>query len=124
MNYWIFQYTTKVYKNAIEDFKNEVIKTWEVNKHKRNIKKGDMAIIYIGGGKGKGVYGVAKLTSEIYYNPEKQKNYIDINIIENWSENPISFYRAKEKIPDLLIGISGTNFRSDNIQYNKLKKLL
>ena len=46
-NYWIFQYTTNIYKNVIEDFKNENIDKWEVTKHKNNIKIGDIAIIYI-----------------------------------------------------------------------------
>lgn len=124
MNYWIFQYTTNIYKNVIEDFKNETINMWEVTKHKKKIKKGDRAVIYIGGDKGKAVYGLAELTSEIYHIPEKERDYIDIKIIENWSETPVPYHLAKKEIPDLLIGISGTNFRADEGQYKKLKELL
>jgi len=124
MNYWIFQYTTNVYKNVIEDFKNETIKIWEVNKHKAKIKKGDIAVIYAGGDKGKIVCGVAELASEIYHIPEKRKDYIDIKIIEHWVDSNITLHKAKKEIPDLLIGISGTNFRCSEEQYNKLKELL
>jgi len=124
MNYWIFQYTTNIYKDVIKDFKNETINMWEVTKHKKKIKKGDRAIIYIGGSKGKSVYGLAELTSEIYHIPEKERDYIDIKIIENWSESPVPYHLAKKEIPDLLIGISGTNFKASEEQFYKLKGLL
>jgi len=124
MNYWIFQYTTNIYKNVIQDFKNETIYLWEVTKHKNNIKKGDKAIIYIGGSKAKAIYGLAELTSSIYHLPEKGKDYINIKIIENWSESPIPYKLLKKEMPDLLVGISGTNFRSSKEQYKKLKKFL
>lgn len=123
-NYWVFQYTTNIYKTVIEDFKNEKIKMWEVTKHKKNIKKGDIAIIYIGGSKAKAVYGIVKLISDIYYIEEKQRNFIDISIVENWSDNPIPFHKIKKLAPDILIGISGTNFKSSEQQLNKLKELL
>jgi len=124
MNYWIFQYTTTVYKKAVEDFKNNKIKQWEVNKHKDKIKKGDIAIIYIGGTGAMAVYGTVKITSDLFWIDSKQKHYIDIEKIEDWSLNPISRISAKEKIPDLLISICGTNFKSNESQYRKLKELL
>ena len=123
-NYWIFQYTTDIYKNVIEDFKNEVIDKWEVTKHKKNIKIGDHAIIYIGGNKGKYILGTVEIVSELFFIKEKNRDYIKIKIIENWSNNPIPFSLAKKEIPNLLIGISGTNFKANEEQYLKLKELV
>ncbi|WP_291256134.1 EVE domain-containing protein [Fusobacterium sp.] len=124
INYWIFQYTTNIYKNVIEDFKNETIDKWEVTKHKKNIKIGDKAIIYIGGNKGKIILGVVEVVSNLFFIEEKNRDYVKIKIIENWCNNPISFSIAKKEIPDILIGISGTNFRANEEQYIKLKELV
>ena len=123
-NYWIFQYTTNIYKNVIEDFKNENIDKWEVTKHKNNIKIGDIAIIYIGGNKGKYIIGIVEVLSEIFYLKEKDRDYVKIKIIENWSTTPISYTKAKKEIPNILIGISGTNFRATEEQYIKVKELV
>lgn len=123
-NYWIFQYTTNIYKNVIEDFKNGYIDKWEVTKHKKNIKIGDIAIIYIGGNKGKYIIGVAEIISKIFYLEEKERDYVNIKIIENWSKTPISYIRAKKEVPGILIGISGTNFRASKEQYIKIKELI
>lgn len=123
-NYWIFQYTTTIYKNVVDDFKNEKIKMWEVTKHKKKIKKGDIAIIYIGGEKAKAIYGIVELTSDIYHIDEKKRDFININILENWSETPIPFHKIKKLVPDILIGISGTNFKASEQQLKKLKELL
>lgn len=123
-NYWIFQYTTNIYKNVVDDFKNEKIKIWEVTKHKKKIKKGDIAIIYIGGEKAKAIYGVVELTSDIYHICQKNRDFIDINILENWSDRPISFHKIKKLAPDIIVGISGTNFKSSEQQLKKLKELL
>jgi hypothetical protein len=124
MNYWIFQYTTTVYKNAVEDFKNNKITQWEVNKHKEKIKKGDIVIIYIGGVGAKAIYGTAKIISDLIWNDSKQKYYVNIEKHEDWSLKPVSRLLAKEEIPDLLIGICGTNFKANEEQYLKLKELL
>lgn len=124
MNYWIFQYTTDIYKNVISDFSNEIIDKWEVTKHKKNIKIGDKAIIYIGGNKGKFIIGVVEITSNLFFIEEKQREYVKVKIVENWNKNPISYQIAKKNIPDLLIGISGTNFRANEEQYLNLKKLI
>lgn len=124
MNYWIFQYTTTVYKTVVEDFKNNKITQWEVNKHKEKIKKGDIAIIYIGGIGAMAIYGTAKITSNLIWIDSKQKHYINIEKHEDWSYRPISRFLAKDKIPDLLISICGTNFKANKEQYFKLKELL
>lgn len=124
INYWIFQYTTTVYKTAVEDFKNNKIIQWEVNTHKSNIKKGDKAIIYIGGQGAMAIYGTADIISDLFWIESKKKYYIDIKKNEDWSDNPIPRIYAKQKIPDLLIGICGTNFKASLEQYNQLKELL
>ena len=107
----------------IEDFKSRKIIQWEVNKHKDKIKIGDLAIIYIGGKNAKAIYGVAKITSDLYLIQEKNKHYVRIKIVEDWSDSPISLYKAKEMIPNLSIGICGTNFKASEEQYKKLKEL-
>lgn len=122
--FWVFQYTTDIYKNVIEDFRSGIIDKWEVTKHKKNIKMGDIAIIYVGGNKGKYILGIAEITSEIFFIEEKKRNYVKIKIVENWSDTPISFSLVKKEIPDILIGISGTNFRANEKQYKKLRELV
>ncbi|MBM6876365.1 EVE domain-containing protein, partial [Fusobacterium mortiferum] len=118
------QYTTDIYKNVIEDFRNGIIDKWEVTKHKKNIKMGDIAIIYVGGNKGKYILGIAEITSEIFFIEEKKRDYVKIKIVENWSDTPIPFSLVKKEIPDILIGISGTNFRANEKQYKKLRELV
>lgn len=122
--FWVFQYTTDIYKNVIEDFRNGIIDKWEVTKHKKNIKMGDIAIIYVGGNKGKYILGIAEITSEIFFIEEKKRDYVKIKIVENWSDTPIPFSLVKKEIPDILIGISGTNFRANEKQYKKLRELV
>lgn len=122
--FWVFQYTTDIYKNVIEDFRNGIIDKWEVTKHKKNIKMGDIAIIYVGGNKGKYILGIAEITSEIFFIEEKKRDYVKIKIVENWSYTPIPFSLVKKEIPDILIGISGTNFRANEKQYKKLRELV
>lgn len=122
--FWVFQYTTDIYKNVIEDFRNGIIDKWEVTKHKKNIKMGDIAIIYVGGNRGKYILGIAEIISEIFFIEEKERDYVKIKIVENWSDTPIPFSLAKKEIPDILIGISGTNFRASEKQYTKLKELV
>ena len=120
INYWVFQYTTTVYKTVIEDFKSRKIIQWEVNKHKDKIKIGDLAIIYIGGKNAKAIYGIARITSDLYLIQEKNKHYVKIEIVEDWSDSPISLSTAKKEIPTLKIGICGTNFSSNEDEYHKL----
>ena len=122
--FWVFQYTTDIYKNVIEDFRNGIIDKWEVTKHKKNIKMGDIAIIYVGGNKGKYILGIAEITSEIFFIEEKKRDYVKIKIVENWSDTHIPFSLVKKEIPDILIGISGTNFRANEKQYKKLRELV
>lgn len=122
--FWVFQYTTDIYKNVIEDFRNGIIDKWEVTKHKKNIKMGDIAIIYVGGNRGKYILGIAEIISEIFFIEEKERDYVKIKIVENWSDTPIPFSLAKKEVPDILIGISGTNFRASEKQYTKLKELV
>ena len=122
--FWVFQYTTDIYKNVIEDFRNGIIDKWEVTKHKKNIKMGDIAIIYVGGNKGKYILGIAEITSEIFFIEEKKRDYVKIKIFENRSDTPIPFSLVKKEIPDILIGISGTNFRANEKQYKKLRELV
>ena len=123
MNYWVFQYTTTIYKEVITDFSEEKLEKWQVIKHIKKIKKGDKAIIYIGGKNAKAVYGVVKLESEVYFDENKERHYVDIKIVENWSLNPLKYAFLRRNIPSLSIGISGTNFKANETEYKKLLEL-
>ena len=120
MNYWIFQYTTTIYKNVIKDLDSGKLKRWEVTKHRKNIKVGDKVILYIGGEGAKFIYGTAKISSEIFQ-IEDGRYFIALEEIERLPEK-VSLHRAKKDIPTLKIGISGTNFSCSEEEYTKIKE--
>lgn len=120
-NCWIFQYTTRIYKNVLLDFKNNKINVWEVTKHINNIKNGDIAIIYIGGHGAKAIYGLMNIISDVFFDEKKMKYYVRVSTMENWSNIPILYSQAKLLIPEMFLGIMGTNFRSNHNQLSILK---
>lgn len=122
MNYWIFQYTTTIYKDVIKDLDLGKLRRWEVTKHKKNIKIGDRVILYIGGEGAKFIYGTAKISTEIFQ-IEDGRYFIGLEEIERLLEE-IGLQRAKKEIPTLKIGISGTNFSCSEEEYEKVISLI
>lgn len=96
-NYWVFQYTTNVYSDVFQDLDSGKLVKWEVNKHLKKIKKGDEALLYIGGRKGQKVYGIAKIISELYYIEEKGKYYCDIEVMKNLMERELTYKKSEKK---------------------------
>lgn len=89
---WIFQSNPKRY----DVFSEEIIKPkvmegdWNVNQHKNEIKKGDIALLWISGNKTKrGIYAILDIISDPYSNPKNQKLWVDYQ------------YRSKFKKPFL-----------------------
>lgn len=66
LNYWIFQYTTTIYKNVIRNLDSGKLRRWKVTKHRKNIKVGDRVILYIGGTDAKFIYGTARISTELF----------------------------------------------------------
>lgn len=80
-NVWIFQADPKRYDilNALSD--PEILQkyTWQVNQHKKRIKKGDIALVWMSG-KEAGIYGVAEIVSNpeiMGETPAEEKYWID-----------------------------------------------
>lgn len=119
--YWIFQYTTEVYKTVIEDLDNNMVSKWEVTKHRKNIKKNHLAILYIGGGNAKFLYGIAEITSDPAPIGDG-RIFSNIRVLKKF-EKRITLKDAKLRIPKLKIGISGTNFSCSPEEYNEIISL-
>ncbi|MGL4403478.1 MAG: EVE domain-containing protein [Fusobacteriaceae bacterium] len=122
INYWIFQYTTNVYKNVIKDLETGKITRWEVTKHRTNIKIRDIILLYIGGAGAKYIYGLAEVASEPDF-IEDGRVFSNIKIFKRF-EKKLGFREIKKEIPKLKIGISGTNFSCSKEEYIKIKTLL
>jgi hypothetical protein len=61
--YWIFQ-GRQDYYDVIGALRDEELKTWSVNQHKKEIKTGDRVIIWVTG-RDSGCYGLATVISEV-----------------------------------------------------------
>lgn len=110
MKVWIFQCNPDRYDLLSSLKANIQERVWMVNQHKDEIKKGDIALLWIAGKKA-GIYAVAKIISnpdfmfasledDKYWikkdDPDKGKKLfrVKINIIKNLSSKPV----LKEKI--------------------------
>lgn len=122
VNYWIFQYTTNIYRNVIKDLDTGKVTRWEVTKHKTNIRIGDIVVLYIGGTSAKYIYGLAEVTSEPNF-IEDGRVFSNIKVFKKF-EKILGFREIKKEIPKLKIGISGTNFSCNEDEYLKIKTLL
>lgn len=63
LRYWIFQGNPKYY-DAVGALRDGALKTWQVSKHKKEVKTGDRVIIWIAG-ENSGCYGLATVMSEV-----------------------------------------------------------
>jgi len=63
LHYWLFQGNQKYY-DVISALRDEALKTWSVNQHKKEIKPGDRVIIWVTG-ENSGCYGLATVVSEV-----------------------------------------------------------
>lgn len=63
LRYWIFQGNPKSY-DVIGALRDEALKTWTVNQHKKKIKTGDRVVIWVTG-ENNGCYGLATVMSEV-----------------------------------------------------------
>ena len=139
-NIWIFQANPERYDilNALDDPALET-QYWQVNQYKKQIKKGDIALIWMSG-KEAGIYAVAEITSnpdllidiaeeEKYWVNEKDKGQerlkVTIRIIMKMVNNPV--YRVNLKgvqgLQDLKILkiAQGTNFPVTKEEWDIIK---
>lgn len=140
---WIFQTRPDKYDilNALYD-PELVQQRWQVNQHKKEIKKGDIALIWMSG-RDAGVYAVAETVSEqsprsdlpaeekywISETDKKQiKNRVDISIKINLVNMPI----LKNELKNIkeLEGLSilnyfqGTNFPVSKAEWQIIRKII
>ncbi len=131
-NYWIFQANPKIF-NLEQSLSqnNDGHKTWNINQHKNDIKKGDKVILWQTGKKN-GVYALATVKSNVYETTEKDENgaerkldIVELEIDYNLAENPI----LKEELYDIKVfddfyaGQQGTNLKATKEQFEYLEKL-
>jgi len=142
-NIWIFQGNPEKFDvvNALSD-QNNPIDSWRVKQHKDEIKKGDIALIWVSG-KEAGIYAIAEVTSDPQFMAipfesekywldqdlkEKSKLRANLKILKNLVNNPI----LKEQLKKIheLTGLSifrfaqGTAFPVTNSEWEIIKKLI
>lgn len=137
---WIFQANPSRYDilNALSD-PNYVEEVWMVNQHRREIRRGDIALIWISGPDA-GIYAVANIISDPEYislSPEEEKYWINeedkgrnrlrvrISIIKKLINNPV--FRSELKGIKELSNLSilrfsqGTNFPVTDEEWSIIK---
>lgn len=141
---WIFQANPQKYDimNALAD--NEIGKYihWSVNRHKKEISKGHLGIIWLSG-KEAGIYAITEILTDpaLMLEPESEKKYwiddsnekgaktrVKMKIIRNLLNSPVT----KEKILNIqgLQGMSilkvprGTNFRVTSDEWDLIRGLI
>ena len=137
-NYWIFQGNPQIF-DIVSALNDNNLKTWMVNAHRKSIKEGDKIILWLTG-KNSGCYALGKVTSEVYYGVDdetelkyylkneenEESDRVNIKITHNLSKNPIlkSQIENIDELKNLKGGYQGTNFTSNEAEYNALLKLI
>lgn len=119
-NYWIFQANPDVFDvfAQLKDNKD----AWHVNSHKKSIKPGDKALLYITGSNA-GFYGTAEINSDVY--DLDGQNFCNIKLEYLFLDEPI----LKDEIINNPIlreskaGSQGSNFSSSKEEYDELIKM-
>jgi len=141
---WIFQANPKEYDilNALSDEKLENKMHWYVGQHKKRIKQGHIALIWMSG-KESGIYAVAQIMSDPIETEEDEaeKPYwlstekdttstlrVKLKIVKTLINNPV--FRQELKAQESLTGLSilrfsqGTNFPVTNEEWGVLSGLI
>lgn len=143
VNIWMFQANPSRYDvlNALSDPGIQK-HHWQVNQHKRKIKKGDIALIWMSG-KEAGIYAVAEIASDpsIMGEPTAEEKYwmssddkgvkrLRVNLINKavLINNPIYRHKLKEieqlKNLSILKVAQGTNFPVTLDEWSVIKELI
>ena len=140
-NIWIFQANPKKF-NILKALLDRAVNSWRVKQYPKNIKKGDIAIIWICGKKA-GIYALVEITSdpkvteipvssEKYWHDQKLKENsklrVDVKTIKNLVYNPVLKIQLK-RIPELkelsiLKYFQKTNFPVKKFEWEIIKKLI
>jgi len=132
-NYWIFQANPKWY-DAIGALRDNAVDRWSVAAHKKSIKPGDKAIIWVTG-PSSGCYALVTITSAVTdlpiespaYSRKEEFNSIHgrvlITIDHNLWDRPILESNITEAQLDLKAGNQGTTFAATKEQYEYLRTL-
>jgi 5-methylcytosine-specific restriction protein B len=133
-NYWIFQGNPKVFDFETA-LKENLLDDWTVSAHKDKIKGGDKVILWITGNKS-GCYALAEVTSEphvkskspddhLWKEVDKSELKAGIKITHNLVERPILKEEISfiEELSELKVGNQGTNFLSNQEEFEIMKKL-
>lgn len=140
-NIWIFQSNPKKF-DILKALSDNAVNSWRVKQYPKNIKKGDIALIWICGKKA-GIYALADITSnpkfsEIPVNSEKywhdqklkenSKLRAEIRIVKNLVDNPVLKIQLK-RIPELkelsiLNFFQKTNFPVKKFEWEIIRKLI
>jgi hypothetical protein len=138
LHYWIFQGNPKHY-NVIGALRDEALKTWSVNQHKKEIKMGDRVVIWVGGGNS-GCYGLATVISEVLPLEEdaKEASYwiksdesdvsegVRIRIDKNLWDTPLLRAEVNDLpgFSDFPAGRQGTNLRISEAHFKGIQDLI
>ncbi len=78
MNYWIFQSRPDRF-DLREKIKPGTVGFWEANQHRADMAPDDFVYFWMSGAPDtRGIYGWGKLTSTFYFNPEWDKNAVNV----------------------------------------------
>lgn len=124
-SYWIFQCNPNDW-DLREHWTNETKQdTWQVNAHKKDIKKGDKVLIWMVG-KDSGCYALCETISEVKTNSKTNQDFVEISITHNLKDKPIlkvdlislpEFFGFKG-------GNQGTNFSATKEQFEKIMEMI
>jgi 5-methylcytosine-specific restriction protein B len=128
VNYWIFQGNPKVFDFETA-LKENLLDDWTVSAHKDKIKVGDKVILWITGSRS-GCYALAEVTSEPHVKSQSPDDHLwkeedmselkaGIKITHNLVEKPIFSKEiiSIEELADLKVGNKGTNFLSNQEEF-------
>jgi hypothetical protein len=134
---WIFQANPKLYDIA-GALRDEKLKTWGVKSHKKDISKGDKAIIWVTGAEA-GCYALCEIASDViesdaddddavYYRrspPTGLRSHVELRVTRNLWDNPVlkPAVAASPKLKGLRVGLQGTVFKATPEQYDALVEL-
>ena len=119
---WFFHGNKNRFKviEALSDSLSDpgIIDSWRVREFKEQIKKGDIAILWVSGGNDRGIYAIFEITAEpklMSINPKAEKYWVDQELKKN------SMLRVSLKINQNLVNKPLLKTKIENI--NGLEKL-
>jgi len=135
--YWVFQGNPACY-DVVGALRHGELKTWQVNRHKKDIHTGDAVIIWVTGD-APGCYALATVMSEVraFEEDAKEASYrkqaanttamegVALRIDTNLCDRPVSKadIDGNPTFSDFSVGMQGTNFAATKAHYEAILHL-